>query len=238
MGSGVFLSKEYPLMKSLILFSFKRNLIPGVTLWFLAVGVLLSYFYWSPARDFLDVIKDLKSQYGYLYSGLATGVFGGLIPFAIQRARGEYRSAKRFFSCLLFFFLFWVWKGVEIDAFYRLQGVLWGTDNHWTTIAKKVAFDMSVFSALYAVPCIAIFNVWKDQFFNFTSTKRVLTKSFFKTQVVAMIVSNCMVWIPAVSVVYAMPDALQVVMFNLVLCFWVLIASMLSVADQSECSSV
>lgn len=86
---------------------------------------------------------------------------------------------------------------------------------------------MFVFSTFYAVPCIGVFSVWKDQFFDFGNTRNILTISFLRTRIGAMIVSNWIIWIPSVSVVYCMPSALQVLMFNIVLCFWVLIASVL-----------
>jgi hypothetical protein len=39
------------------------------------------------------------------------------------------------------------------------------------------------------------------------------------------------VWIPAVATIYSLPSALQVPLFNLVLCFWCLLISFISRAS-------
>ncbi len=212
----------------LIRTSFRKNLLPGIFLWVFASALLICYFNIPSFKSWLEGVSDIKTEYGYLFSALATALFGGLIPFVILVFRGQYRGLSRMISCLAFYMLFWGWKGVEIDAFYRLQAWLWGADKHVLTIIKKVSFDMFVFSAIYAVPCIAVFNVWKDQRFNLKKSLFVMDREFFKTRLFAMIVSNWIVWIPSVSIVYCMPSALQVVMFNFILCFWVLMISMLS----------
>jgi hypothetical protein len=40
--------------------------------------------------------------------------------------------------------------------------------------------------------------------------------------------SQWMVWIPAVSIIYCLPSALQIPLFNLVVCFWVLLLTFVS----------
>jgi hypothetical protein len=37
-----------------------------------------------------------------------------------------------------------------------------------------------------------------------------------------------LIWIPAVSIIYSMPNELQIPLFNLVLCFWVLLLNVLN----------
>ncbi len=208
--------------------SFRKNLVPGMALWTIAFVLLLAYLFVSPVRLALEQLRDLRIQSGLLFPAITTALFGGVIPFLVQAFRGEYTTRFRFLSCLIFYVSFWAWKGVEIDLFYQLQAWLWGDEVSIAVIAKKVAFDLFVFSAIYAVPCIAIFNVWKDQEFSFTRTRAALDREFLLKRIPAMIAANCLVWIPSVSVVYAMPLPLQVVMFNLILCFWVLVISVLS----------
>ncbi len=218
-------------IRTLIVSSFKRNWLPGLVLWCVALALLSAYDNWPSAEQALDKVSALKQQHGYLFSALSTSLFGGLIPYLIHLLRGEYPSTGRAFSCFLFFTLFWAWKGAEIDAFYRLQSVIWGADNEPATIVKKVCFDMFVFSAFYAVPCIAVFKAWMDKDFSWPVTLKLLKTPLYQKRIVMMIVLNWIIWIPTVSVVYAMPSALQVFMFNIVLCFWVLILSILSQTD-------
>jgi hypothetical protein len=55
-----------------------------------------------------------------------------------------------------------------------------------------------------------------------------MRREFFLVKIPTVILSNWLVWIPAVSVVYAMPTELQIPLFNLVLCFWVLLLAVLN----------
>ncbi|MGB0257954.1 MAG: hypothetical protein ACPGES_04805 [Coraliomargarita sp.] len=218
-------------VRALIATSFRRNWLPGLVLWCIAIALLIAYYNWPTAQTALGKVSDLKLHHGYLFSAISTGLCGGLIPYAIHAARGEYKTARRALSCLAFFLFFWAWKGVEVDALYRLQSLIWGSGNDPFTIFKKVCFDMLVFSALYAVPCIAVFNAWMDKDFNWRATVQVVKTPFYRKRIAVMIALNWMIWIPAVAVVYAMPAPLQVFMFNIVLCFWVLILSLLSQTD-------
>jgi hypothetical protein len=55
-----------------------------------------------------------------------------------------------------------------------------------------------------------------------------MDRKFFCVKIPTVVLSNWLVWIPAVSVVYAMPAELQIPLFNLVLCFWVLLLAVLN----------
>ena len=67
----------------------RANLVPGLILQLVALVVVLLYYYYQPAKGFFMGVATLKEQYGYLYSGLATVVFGGLIPFAVHLLTGR-----------------------------------------------------------------------------------------------------------------------------------------------------
>ena len=50
----------------------------------------------------------------------------------------------------------------------------------------------------------------------------------FGQRVLVVVCSTWVVWIPAVAIIYSLPSALQVPLFNLVLCFWCLLMSFIS----------
>ncbi len=52
--------------------------------------------------------------------------------------------------------------------------------------------------------------------------RELCTKEFWLFSVLASLVTTWCIWVPAVSFIYAMPSSLQVPLFNLVLCFFVL----------------
>jgi hypothetical protein len=70
--------------------------------------------------------------------------------------------------------------------------------------------------------------LWIENNFKWQATRRNMDQYFFTITLPANIVSNWLVWLPAVSFVYCMPSDLQIPLFNLVLCFWVLILAVLN----------
>jgi hypothetical protein len=61
-----------------------------------------------------------------------------------------------------------------------------------------------------------------------SEAKQAMDRKFFSVKIPTVILSNWLVWTPAVCVVYAMPNELQIPLFNLVLCFWVLLLAVLN----------
>ena len=81
---------------------------------------------------------------------------------------------------------------------------------------------------VWAAPGITIVYLWMESNWSIAECKRAMDKTFFCVKIPTVILSNWLVWIPAVSVVYAMPTELQIPLFNLVLCFWVLLLAVLN----------
>ena len=52
-------------------------------------------------------------------------------------------------------------------------------------------------------------------------------------EVARLLLSTWLVWIPATAIIYSLPSALQVPLFSLTLCFFVLLVSVFS-ADQGK----
>jgi len=128
----------------------------------------------------------------------------------------------------LFYVLFFAERGVEVDAFYRLQVVLFGDGNDVETIVKKVLVDQFVYSMLFAAPINMLCFLWKDLDFSFSKLKEALDWSFVTFRWPCGVVSAWIVWIPAVSCIYVLPSSLQIPLFNLVLCFFVLLLTFVS----------
>ena len=212
--------------KKNIITALKQNALPGVFLQCLAISIALCYFFWPQSHLVFNFFGDLKTQFGWKYSLVATAIFGGLIPFLYLLVAKQINTAV--FKTLLFFLLFWGYKGVEVDFLYRFQGIWFGYDLDLATIVKKTAVDQFIYSALWAAPSITIAYLWKDSGFSFSACKKKLNKSLFLIQIPTVVISNWLIWIPAVSIVYMMPPVLQIPLFNLVLCFFVLLVATLS----------
>ncbi len=205
----------------------KQNLKPGLVLQAFALLILSIYFFAPAPKPVFVWFGELKAHYGYLYSFTATAFFGGLIPFLylwLSKSLGN----KSVWSVLVFYVVFWGIKGMEVDMFYRFQAQWFGNGNDWQTIITKMAADQFIYSTFWAAPGITIVYLWMESDWNLSAWKRAMNKEFFCVKIPTVVLSNWLVWTPAVCVVYAMPAELQIPLFNLVLCFWVLLLAVLN----------
>jgi len=205
----------------------KQNMIPGLFLQFLAIVLLVTYYNIDTVKSFWDKIAMIKSENDYLFSALSTSFFGGLLPLLIMRFRGA-KFKIGFGNELVFMLLFWAYKGMEVNLLYQYQSVWYGSGNDAITLVKKVCTDMFIYNPFWAVPTQVLPYLWKDKRFSFAKTYEAIDKKLFTLQMPSILFATWIVWIPTVTIVYSFPSALQIPLFNIVLCFWVLILSFLS----------
>jgi hypothetical protein len=192
-----------------------------------ALAIVVSYFELPAVGAALDAVGAMKERLGYLYSSLSTALFGGVIPFCVLLVSGRVARGRAGRE-LLFYVAFWAWKGAEIDALYRAQALWFGRDASALVIVEKTLVDQFLYNPLWAAPTQTIFFLWKDSGFSRGQLKLRLTHQSLQHRVLVVLVSTWVVWIPAVGVVYSLPSALQLPLFNLVLCFWCLLLSFVS----------
>jgi len=212
--------------------TFKRNLIPAICLQIIATALLLSYLYSTVAQGYFSLLGDLKSEYGFLYSAVATSLFGGVLPTIYRKMSGH--ITRLFFFRLLFIALLWALIGCYVDLLYQFQVTLFGTGNNTATIIKKVLFDQFIATALVSCPIITLFYLWHDHNFSWPKTLLAIDKTFFTNHLPVTLITNWIIWIPAVSIVYYFPIDMQIPLFNLVLCFFSLMVASLDRKVISE----
>ncbi len=210
-----------------IVAAFKQNFLPGLILQCFALAILLVYFFVPQSQAAFAWFSQRKQDYGFFYSGVSTAICGGLVPVVYLWLSGRLAKAS-LLSALLFYCLFWAYKGMEVDAFYRLQNDWFGSAGNLQTVATKMAVDQFGYSTFWSAPSIALIYLWRELGYSFSGARQALTREFVLIKIPTNIFSNWLVWIPAVSVVYAMPADLQIPLFNLVLCFWVLMLAVLN----------
>lgn len=205
----------------------RANLVPGLALWFVGLGVVWLYYFVDSTEGLFLTITDLKVRHGYAYSGVATALFGGLIPFAYLWCSKRVPPGCAL-AWALFYVIYWAIRGIEVDALYRLQAWFFGNDTQWQTILTKVLVDQFIYCPFWSAPVTAICFGWRDSGFSWTRFKPRLTSRFFLFDIPSVLLSIWIVWIPATAIIYALPLPLQIPLFNLVLCFFVLLISVLS----------
>ncbi|MDB5103521.1 MAG: hypothetical protein JWP91_1210 [Fibrobacteres bacterium] len=200
----------------------RANLVPGLILQAFALAVLLAYYFHGPSHQAMDSLAGLKTRWGWGYSFFATAFCGGLIPFLYLRLDSRTRAATPL-SHGVFYILFWAVKGVEVDLFYQAQGWAFGNDTAISTIAAKVLFDQFIYSVVWATPCAQLFFYWKDAGFSFARVRGLNWFLFWKENMPKAVIALWAIWLPAVTIIYSLPPALQIPLFNIVLCFYALI---------------
>ncbi len=183
-------------------------------------------------NQILAQLALLKNSSGLVYSFFSTALFGGLIPWLVLFA-GRPAVYPGKLKTLIFYLLFWGVKGMEIDLFYRLQSLLFGSGNDLAIIVKKVVVDQFIYNPLWAVPSQVIAYQFLAKGFSISALHNYNWREFFTRKVPLTTISTWVVWIPMVSIVYCLPPDLQIPLFNLVLCFWVLMVAVLSKEKDS-----
>jgi hypothetical protein len=205
----------------------KQNALPGLALWILALLLVLADGILPSAHAVFQSVGMWKSRYGLAFSATTTAFFGGAVPFLFLLVTGKIRR-NRLAAELAFYTLFMAYKGVEVDLFYRLQSHLFGNHADPGTIARKVLLDQFVYNSIWAAPTSALAFLWKESSFSWKVMKSRLGFEFMTFSVPVTLMSTWAVWIPAVAIIYCLPAPLQIPLFNLVLCFWVLVLSFIS----------
>ncbi|XHR27462.1 MAG: hypothetical protein ACFUZC_16140 [Chthoniobacteraceae bacterium] len=202
----------------------RANLVPGLIVQILMAAVVCAYFFYPPAREWLSHLALLKQRYGYGYSLVSGIIAGAILPeilavTVLQKGKITRETWER----LIFTICYWGFQSMVVDAFYRFQGVLFGTDPNVATVVKKVLVDQFIYTAFYANPFAMVCFEWKNSGYRLAGVKRVFTREFYQTVTLPTLLANWGLWIPVVCMIYSLPPLLQLPLQNLALTFWAML---------------
>ena len=147
----------------------RANLVPGLIVQAAMLVLVLGYYFNPSIREALAHLADLKGRCGYLFSFVAGAVAGGFLPEVLSVVvfnRGRIRREN--FGNLVFGVLFWGVQGMIVDAFYRGQAWMFGTQISFQTVGVKVLVDQFVYNPFFAAPFGLMAYEWKNQHYRFT----------------------------------------------------------------------
>jgi hypothetical protein len=199
-----------------------QNRLPGLVLWLFGLGILTGYWFLPSIQEMFESIGRFKSQWGWRYSLISTAICGGFVPGIVMRLT-QMHSQKVTAGFVTANTLLWAYKGLEIDFFYQLQAIWFGTSATPQIITAKTICDQLLMVPLIGIPNVVLFYLWRDCGYSFQRFRLALGKNWYRRRIVPVLIANWMVWIPAVAMIYSLPAALQLPVQNLILCFWVLI---------------
>ena len=205
----------------------RRNRSAGLALWTFGCVIIAGYFFVPAVRQMLDQVAEWKVRWGFLFSVLSTGLFGGLIPSLIQMlADRKQPDAPRHYP--ISNTLFWGVKGIEIDLLYRIQAMLFGSGADWQTVGIKTMVDQFIYVPALGLPNVILFYLWRDCGYDCQRFPRKLGRNWYRNRILPVLIANWFVWVPAVVLIYVFPLALQLPIQNLILCFWILMLTLLT----------
>lgn len=211
----------------MIMAVFRQNRVSCVVLNTIAAALVVSYYQVPALAGFWEFMSALKTRWSFGFSCASTIFAAALLPTFIQWAQGVLQAGERA-RRLMLLMLFWGYRGMEIDLFYRLQGIIFGQGNDAATLVKKVAFDQFVMSPLWFVPTYVVALRWVEMGGSWPRTRPTLNREFWLRTCPTVLVTNWLVWIPALALVYSLPAALQFPLFSVVMCFFILVVTMMT----------
>lgn len=188
------------------------------------IVILVAHTTSPAAREAFDYLALIKLRSGYLFAFTAAAIAGGVFPEALRISLFQnFRPRRKNLTGLLFGTVFWGGMGVLIDAFYRLQSDVFGSDPTLATVTAKVLADMLLFTPLVGVPLAATAYLWKQHDFDTAILGDVLNFRGYRTHILPVLIPNWAVWGPVVCVIYALPTGLQIPVYVLAQAFWTLV---------------
>jgi membrane protein insertase Oxa1/YidC/SpoIIIJ len=206
----------------------RANLVPGLILQGIAVAVAVGY-YWVPlVHAALSRLEQMHQTIGLWFSVASTGLCGGIVPFIYLHFAQKDGAGRPRYDWLqgLGLTVFWAYKGIEVDLWYRLQAHMFGSGHDMATIAIKVVMDQLVYCPVFAVPITAaVYQLVDSGYVGRGLLEDIRKPHWYMRKVLPVLISNLGVWVPAVVVIYMLPTALQLPLQNLILCFYTLIVA-------------
>ena len=188
-----------------------------------AALLAIAYRVSVPFREACALAAAWKTAGGLPLSAGISALAGGLLPEVAKLAADRGRSTLRGRGGeVLFNTAFFAFDGVVIDLLYRGEARLFGGTAQLSTVVEKVAFDQFVFSPLWSALIVLLF-LWRQRGYSLAATLPAVGPGFYQSRVVPLIVPNWLFWIPMVSIIYALPVALQFLLFVPALAAWSLI---------------
>lgn len=216
--------------------SARANLIPGLILQLMAVGVVVAYYRSADVQAVLQVVGDWQREYGVVFSILTRVVFNGMVP-ALFCALVPGLHQRRPWAALWFGMIWWAIMGANTHVFYHGQAMLWGTEPSLRVVLLKTATDMLVYSPLYASPITALAHLWQDLDYSLVATRQQLGRGWYRRLVLPNQVPGWTFWTPGVMILYSLPLDLQLPMAALLGCFWALMCLQIALRTPLQLSS-
>lgn len=213
--------------------SIKANRLPMLVLWIVVIAISVAYWSLPAFASILEPLRRWQEQNGIAAAFTTQFVFCGVVPAIFLSTVREIKTDRHILKCCLQSVWSGCW-GIVYLWFYAMQTKMFGSGHDLATLLCKTAFDEFVWTPLVPVPLTAMFFLWMGSGFSLAQTVKTCREGYFRRSVFPTLLSNWVVWIPAVAAVYAFPQNLQILVMGFVACFWNLVCLQLGRRAHSE----
>ena len=205
----------------------RANVLPGLIVQSAMVLLLVLYYFYPPAQAVFERLAKTKAAWGFGYSILAAAVAGALVPEVLRVVINQSgRVQAKNFKELLFTAPFWGSMGFIVDVFYRCQAQWFGDEPIPSVVIPQVLVDQFLYNPLFAAPVTVWLFAWKNR--GYRMTREFFTVRYYRDHIVPALFATWGVWIPVVTVLYMLPEPVQIPLFSLALSLWAILYAWMS----------
>jgi hypothetical protein len=211
--------------------------LPSILALQAAMAALVAMYYlWAPGAALLSRYAAWQQSGGVFGNGLAAAIAGGVLSelslvYFQDRGRWSWRHVENLGFKFAIFFV----SGCIVFEFYRLQAHWWGEGASLAVLVPKVMVDQFGYTVVWATPYYAVLTRWHALRYSAPRLwQEVLNRDFLAERMLPVLAVNWMFWIPAITLVYAMPTALQAPLYVFATAIWGLLVA--TVGGQAPAS--
>lgn len=172
--------------------------------------LVYSYFNIPSVTKVLDQISHWRDQGGIFAVLLAGFVAGGVLPEIAKILTGKVKTFDKSWAVAATYVgIVYTIIGVLVYLLYFVQVFLFTESNDPITVAKKVLFDMLVFSPFLSIPFATGMLIWRKKAFQIDAWKEVLIPTNYRVNVLPGVILCWIFWFPVMSAIYVLPLKLQ-----------------------------
>ena len=172
--------------------------------------VVTVYYFWPSGAAILSEYGVWQHAGGILRAGLVSGFAGGILSeLSLVYARDRGRWNTTHLENMAFRFLVFFLGGMIVFKFYEWQAVWFGNGISWRVLLPKVLVDQFIFSVIWSTTYQTLTFRWQALGYSGARLWQELDRRFVFERMLPVLVTNWMFWIPGVTLVYSMPQFLQ-----------------------------
>lgn len=202
--------------------SVRDNFVPMVVLWLFAAMLVFAYYCIPGCAEALGPLARWQCRSGSRGAFLGLAFFCGIVPGLFFLAVQSVRPPRPVLTMLAQTVWGGLW-GVAGNWLYSAQSVWFGGNADWKTLLLKTAVDQFIWTPFILSPFNAAFFFWLGRDFSFRRVAAELPRHFVRAVFLPNLISNWLVWIPVLCVVYAFPLPLQIHLSGVASAFWALL---------------